>query len=211
MQIKKIILTTTFNLLTLSLFADTSATATQLTLKDCYLKAVKRSYTLLNEIEVSKQANEKYLQAWQNVMPSLSIIGSDNEGGNFGNSFAGSNFGAISVTFSQPLFRGFKNTALINQTKDLIFARHNAQKWAYYQLYLDMAQVYYNLASIRKQVEYLKNQVRLYDERIKEISAWVQIGKSRASDLSSVKALRAILPLPRSSTSPIRCPMRINF
>ncbi len=59
-------------------------------------------------------------------------------------------------------------------------------------MYLDSAIAFYNLISIQKQLEHIRSQVSLYNDRTKEIEAWVRIGRSRPSDLSSVKAARVL-------------------
>ncbi len=176
--------------LTLNVSAVTNTV--QLTLKDCFLKAVRKSYVLANQGETLKQAEEHYQQAWQNFLPLLSISGNEYAGNTFAPMSAQTNAGSLRLTLSQPLFRGFRSISILEQSKDLMQAQNSAREWAYNQLYLDTAQVFYNLVNIRKQLEHLQNQVQLYNQRIKEIDAWVRIGRSRASDLSSVKAARAL-------------------
>ncbi len=161
---------------------------TNLTLNDCFLKAVQRSYAIAYQGENLKQAEEQYLQASQNFMPALSVSGSG-----YNTTSQASLFNsALQLSLSQPLFRGFKSIAILEQSKQIISEQKEAWKWAYNQLYLDSATAFYNLIIIQKQLEHIKNQVGLYYERTMEIKAWVKIGRSRASDLSSVQAARAL-------------------
>jgi outer membrane protein len=173
--------------LTLTLSGDTN-----LSLNDCFLKAVQRSYSLANQGEALKQTEEHYTQAWQNFTPILSLAGSDTVSGYFSPNNSITNNGAFKLSLSQPLFRGFKNIAILEQSKDLIKSQSEAREWAYYQLYLDTAQAFYNILSVQKQLEHCQVQLQLFDKRIQEINAWVRIGRSRGSDLSGVKASRAL-------------------
>lgn len=176
--------------LTLSVSAKTNSP--QMTLDGSFLKAIERSYTLANQTELLNQAEESYLQAWQGFMPTLSATGSEVLGGYSDPVYGNTNIGSLKLALSQPLFRGFRNIALLEQSKSLIQSKKEAKLWAYHQLYLDTAQTYYGLLTVNKQLLHLSNQVKLYDERIREVSAWVKIGRSRGSDLSSIKAARAL-------------------
>ncbi len=172
------------------LFAMTLNTSpdSNLTLNDCFLKAVEKSYVIANQGESLKQAEEVYLQARQNFMPALSVNGS----GYSSQTQSAPLNGGLELSLSQPIFRGFKSIAILEQSKSLIKEQKEAWNWAYDQLYLDSAIVFYNLVNIRKQLEHIRNQVGLYNEQTKEIESWVKIGRSRASDLSSAKAAWAL-------------------
>ncbi len=110
------------------LFALTLNTSmdTNLTLNDCFLKAIQRSYILANQGETLKQAEEQYTQAWQNFMPVLSMSGS----GYLSSSQVLPNNSSLDMKVSQPLFRGFKSIAILEQSKLLI----KAQKESFCQM-----------------------------------------------------------------------------
>lgn len=163
-----------------------------LSLNDCFLKAVDRSYSLVNQGEVLKQAEEKYTQSWQNFMPVLSASGNEVISGYSDPTLGQTNIASMKLSVTQPLFRGFKNLAILEQSKSLIESQKEARKWALNQLYLDTAQSYYSLLSVHKQIEHLRNQIKLYDARIQEVTGWVRIGRSRSSDLLTIKAARML-------------------
>jgi outer membrane protein len=174
--------------LNLSLAADNH----QLTLDECFLKAVRKSYSLANQDEALKQAEEHYTQAWQNFTPTLSLTGGESTVGYYNPGTTPTNIGSYKVALTQPLFRGFRSISILEQSGGLIKSQKEAREWAFYQLYMDTAQSFYNILSIQKQLEHYQTQIQLYDQRIQEVSAWVRIGRSRGSDLSSIKATRAL-------------------
>lgn len=155
----------------------------QITLDQCFNGAVRKSYTLKDQAELLKQAEIHYAQALQNFTPTLVFTGQGLTGT--------TNTASLKAILSQPLFRGFRSMTYLEQTSELIKAQKAAREWALNQLYQDTALAYYNLLLIRRDVEHVDAQLRLYDRRLSEVEGWVKIGRSRMSDLSSIKAARS--------------------
>src|SRR5436309_1277841 len=98
--------------------------ADPLTLRDCFRAALKRSEVLAGQRELVVQAQEHYSQAWGSILPSVnafySYLQQDSSG------LAGTGSAAsqptMKITADQPLFRGFREFAALDEAKALITA-----------------------------------------------------------------------------------------
>src|SRR6185295_4454258 len=97
------------------------------------------------------------------------------------------------ITASQPLFRGFREFAGIRQQRDLVEAQGAAWKAAVIQLYKDVATSFYTIVALEKDLANVREEIGLYDRRVKDLNARVRIGRSRVSEVLTVQSLQSTL------------------
>jgi outer membrane protein len=173
-----------------------------LRLKDCFKAALKRSEVLASQQELVIQAEENYHRAWGAILPSVSgyysYFHQDAPGlTSSGNTESSTGQQTLKIMAGQPLFRGFRDFAALNQTKDLIRAQEQARQWAGMQLYKDVAQAFYTRLAVQKDLNVLDNELELYQKRIKELQSRISIGRSRITEVLTVQAAGAILKAQR--------------
>ena len=173
-----------------------------LSLKDCFKAALKRSEVLAAQQELVVQAEENYHRAWAAILPSVNSSYSylhRNAPGltSSGNTSSSTGQQTLGVSVGQPLFRGFRDFAALDATKDLITAQEQARQWAGTQLYRDVAQAFYARLSVEKDLESLADELELYQKRVKELQARVTVGRSRTTEVLTVQSAQAILKAQR--------------
>jgi len=173
-----------------------------LSLRDCFKAALKRSEVLATQQELVIQAEENYHRAWGAILPS--VTGSYSyfhrnapDLTSSGNTDSSAGQQTLNIMADQPLFRGFRDFAALNQTKALITAQEQARQWAGMQLYRDVAQAFYTRLAVQKDLNVLDNELELYQKRIKELHNRITIGRSRITEVLTVQAAQAILKAQR--------------
>ena len=165
-------------------------------LKDCFKAALKRSEVLANQQELVFQAEENYHRAWGNILPSIngsySYLIQDKSGAS-----QASDEKTLKITADQPLFRGFRDFAALDAAKSFITAQELARDWAGMQLYRDIAQGFYAFLAVQKDLQLLDGELALYEKRVKELQDRIDIGRSRVTEVLTVKAAQAILKAQR--------------
>lgn len=174
--------------------------AEPLTLDDYYAAALKRSEVVATQVELIRQAEERYSQANATTLPAVNGIASytEQEPTPFGSSPTATSpnrqkLARVSVT--QPLFRGFREFAALRQTKALIGAQDRDYLQARVQLFKDVAQNFYSILSTETDLKNLDEEIRQNLKREAELNARVRIGRSRVSEVltvqSTISTLRA--------------------
>ncbi len=170
-----------------------------LTLNDCFKAALKRSEVLASQQELVVQAEEHYSQAWGSILPSFngyySYFKQDTTGQDSTSSSPTQT--TLKITGDQPLFRGFREYAAIDQTKKLITAQKEARNWAGMQLYMDTTRGFYTLLAAQKDLRIVDEEIGLYQTRIQDLQDRVDIGRSRITEVLTVKSAKAILKAQR--------------
>ena len=180
----------------LTLAAASPAQDAPVDLRGCFSNALAQSEALASRQEDIRQAEEHYKQAWGAVMPNLglnySYLHQDDHAYTFS---AGSPQDAqtLKLSVGQPLFRGFREFQAITQLKATIAALGAARRWASMQLYQDLAQAYFQVLALEKDRDLVRDQVKLYDERIQDLKNRRSIGRSRDSEVLTVQAAQALL------------------
>jgi outer membrane protein len=176
--------------------------AEPLSLNDCFKAALKRSEVLATQQELVLQAEETYHRAWGAILPavngSYSYFYQHAPGlSSSGNTATSSAQQTTKIMADQPLFRGFRDFAAVNAAKSSITAQEQARQWAGMQLYEDVAQAFYTLLSVQKDISVLDNELDLYEKRIKDLQDRLEIGRSRITEVLTVQAAQAILKAQR--------------
>ncbi len=167
--------------------------STRATLTECFLAALERSEAMAIQSEWIIQAEERVKQSFGTVLPTVSGTASRlwQEPINAAVG-ANPNFNSIqdNVRFSatQPLFRGLREFAALQQSKRLLDAQGFARKQAESQLYQDVATSFYAVMSLDQELENLTGEIALYGKRVSELEERARIGRSRKTEVLSVEA-----------------------
>jgi len=172
-----------------------SSTRAAYSLGDCFQAALQRSEILADQDEVILQAEEHYRQALAAVFPAVGLSASYQRQQEI--SGTDPDTYQVKATVTQPLFRGFREFAALRQNQELIAYQEESKAWAGLQLYSDTARGYYAVLAGEADLAHLDDQIKLYEQRIAELSGRVRIGRSRQSEVVSVRAAQAILKAQR--------------
>lgn len=162
------------------------------TLEECFRAAIQQSELIGIQAQLVTQAEEKYRQAIGGLLPNISGTGSYLIQPSSGTNIYPTSQPLVRITANQPLFQGMREYAALRQTKNLIAAQSESKWQATLQLYQDTATNFYTLLSLEKDLKNVQDQLKLYDQRIAELNAFVSIGRSRQSEILTAKTQREI-------------------
>lgn len=160
-----------------------------LTLNESYALALERSESLGINREEIKIAEARYWQAVSTVLPQVGFTGSVRTQNNAGGSIGGDSTGTRKdrwegrLTITQTLFSGFRewNTAAALKADQRGLAatlQRNRQL-----LYLDVSDLYHQIVSLEQDERALGEILQALDDRRRELTERVSIGRSRKSEL----------------------------
>jgi outer membrane protein len=171
--------------------------ADALNLDDYYTAAVTRSEAVATQSELIQQAEERYNQARATMYPTVDAIATRTWHGRGArdtttNPRSQSN---SRITAVQPIFGAFTLMAGLRQTQAEIGAQNEDYRNALVQLFKDVAQNFYDILSLERELVNLEEQINLSVKREKELQDRVRIGRSRSGEvlsiISSISTLRA--------------------
>jgi outer membrane protein len=166
-------------------------------LQEVFEAALKHSDDVKMSLEGIHQAEENYHIAIGSILPNISGTGQYQYQQNNPNTSVSGIYPNPSkqarITLTQPLFQGLKEWAGLRQTKSLVSASKADNHQAELQLYLSVAQAYFNIVSSEHDLENLDNELGFYDERIKETQKFQKIGRSQYTDVLTVESQKANL------------------
>ncbi len=174
--------------------------ADPLMLEGYFSAALQRSETTAIQLQQIQQAEEVYRQADAALLPTISgaVTYSWMDPLPAGTTTNPSNLSqqhVSRITATQPLFRGMREYAALRQTRDLLSAQRQDFRQARVDLYKDVIQNFYTILALESDLRNYQEEIRLNQEREKDIRARVRIGRSRDSELlneqSSISTLRA--------------------
>ena len=178
-------------------------------LQICFELAVLRSETLGMKEEDIRVAEARYWQAVGSVLPKIHLMASEQwqnkSGGSrssvFGGSFdSGSSTGDFSsgggssdrfnsrINVKQPLFNGFREFNAAAAGKADIEARRHDKERSFQLLYLDVADVFYQILMYEGDLRVLGEIRDALDRRVGELEKRVSLGKSRPGELLAAKS-----------------------
>jgi outer membrane protein TolC len=177
------------------------ALAAPLTLDQAYQKALARSEALQITEEQEKFAKGRYDEAFSAIFPQINLSASElfrNSQDGFGNEGGIVPSGSrrrfrSSVSFTQPIFRGFREFLLADAAKFELSAAAQLIERRKQELFLEVATSYEQLRLNRADLKVLARTMETLGERIRELGEWVKLGKSKASEISAAEAERADL------------------
>jgi outer membrane protein len=168
-----------------SLFAGSNASA--LTLNECFGLALKQSENIAISREKIQEAEARFTQALGTILPHISFSRSDYlEDTNHLSSYKKHTYDQKFV-FKQTLFSGFKEFAGMSGSKSEVKQRKLESKRATHLLFVDVADAFYLLMELRKDIEALIITRKALADRINDLKERIDVGKSRSSELSSTE------------------------
>ncbi len=164
--------------------------AAALTLDDYYAAALKRSEVVATQGELIRQAEERYRQAGATLLPTVNGIASYTrlDSGASDTTANPTRQPHSRLTATQPLFRGFREFATVRQTQALMGAQGEDYRGARVQLFKDVAQNFYDVLALERDLANLDGQIRQHQQREKELEDRVRIGRSRIGEVLTVQA-----------------------
>jgi outer membrane protein len=185
--------------LSLALVAATSAiaqpistsTATPITLGDAYRLALARSETLAQSSAAVAQALAQVDQLVSSVLPHLAVTGTETfqQNPNAGiSSIDRTQTPQFQLQLTQPIFSGLREFLAYKAGKRTAEAAAFDERRAEQALYRDVAQSYFDLLRLRNESSIRQQIIQSTEDRIKQLQHWMQIGRSRRSELLAAES-----------------------
>lgn len=174
----------------LPVLAGAAATDKALTLDEFFAQALIRSEVVATQGELIRQAEERQRQARAALFPTVSGIASygwQDSGARDPGAFPTRQPNAR-IAATQPLFRGFREFAAMRQSRALVSAQSDDYQNARIQLFRDVAQNFYDVLTLEKELKNLDEQIEHYRQREKELQDRVRIGRSRIGETLTVQS-----------------------
>jgi len=96
-------------------------------------------------------------------------------------------------SFSQPLFQGFKSVGALMGAGNLKNQRKEEHDLAKEDLFLEAAEAFYALLSAEKNLAILGESIKLFEDRIHDLSEREKIGRSRPGEVAMARAKMKVL------------------
>jgi outer membrane protein len=127
-------------------------------------------------------------QRWQNSSGSSSGLTSSTGINTDSNNSGGTDRFESRIQVRQPIFSGFRDINIASATKADTEARKHDKQRAYQLLYLDVADVFYQILLYEEDLGILKELEKATKDRVADLEHRVELGKSRSGDLLSSKS-----------------------
>lgn len=182
------------HLLFLLLFVSSQSFAS-LKVEDVYRSALNASEIVQQSEESRVQSTEQRKQAWGTFLPSVNFLGviyrQDPPRTSLGSSISPSMQRTYRLNARQFLFQGGAEYAFAKVTKKTELASIEQVRDSRRILWQQVVELFYNNLLQKRELEHLEKEQALYQDQIKEISSRTKIGRSRVSELYTVKAAGA--------------------
>ena len=161
--------------------AAVAITQESFTLQDCYALALKRSEQLAIAKQAIQEAEGRFLQSLSGALPKLSF--------NYSHEYqSGDSEPESKFTFSQPLFSGFKEFAAMAASRAEGRQFRQEESRARQLLLVDVADAFYFYGFYQEHLELTQGIVQALEDRIKELTVRVELGRSRPSELAGARS-----------------------
>lgn len=171
--------------------------ALALTLRDCYQMAIRRSEALAIRKEEVARTLATFLEASGETIGDADFVMThsrqDPQKGSSGSDGSTSSSLAFErrqrrFVISQPLFQGFKTLGALSGAGSLKTQRKNEWERAKQLLFLDTVNSFYDYLRFNKDAEIIRGILALYQDRLKELQEWENIGRSRPSETATARS-----------------------
>ena len=176
----------------------------ELNLMECFDLAMKRSETLSIHKEDIAIAEAQIFQATGEAIGDADFIitdthqevpknpATDSSGNSVGSTFNARERREREFVITQPLFQGFKSIAALTGAGNLKSQREEEWQRAKDLLFLDVARAFYTFLKMEKDVTAIQDINILFKDRIKDLEERSKIGRSRAGEVATAKAIMKI-------------------
>jgi len=172
-----------------------TSTPEKLTLQEAYALALRRSEDLaIRKVDID-QSWADFMQASGEFIGDMNFemlhsrqkdTGAGGDGAT-GNALRNTRR-ARQFTYSQPLFQGFKSLGAFGGAGNLRQQKVQERIRAEHLLFLDVASSFYALDRLKRGSDITRETVRLFQIRVRELTEWEKIGKSRVSEIATARA-----------------------
>ncbi len=164
-----------------------------LDLKTCYELALLRMETVGLSEEDIRVAQARYWQAVGAILPTVKAVGEEAIYGDRAASFGVNNSALANdfnnqqqtarITVKQPIFSGLRDIELAKAAKAQIEGSRLTARRVRQNLYLDVAESFYQILNYEADLQVLEDIVKTLEERVGDQQKRVKLGKSRDSEL----------------------------
>jgi outer membrane protein len=178
---------------------DALAQASQasFTLDQCYQLALDRSKTVAGQVQLIEQAEARINQARAGFYPSIifgaTALRQETPGVALAQSIFPSNQDTVRASATQNLFKGVRDLATVQQRRLTRRAAEFARDQAETQLFVDVAQAYYDVLGREADLRNYTNEVTADNERRRELLELKRLVRARDADIATVEAALATL------------------
>lgn len=187
-------------LISISIFcvlAITARSASAATLQEAYQSALQKNELVEVQNEQVRQIRERVKQVRGGMFPQISAnatyLMQPQPSDPVAREFFPERQTTIALTANQVLFRGLREFAGIRQQKDLVSAQEETRNQAVISLYQDVTSAYLNILTLEQDLKNISVQIKIYDERVSELSGRVRRGESSSSDMLTAQSSQAAL------------------
>ncbi|MBS1957931.1 MAG: TolC family protein [Bdellovibrionales bacterium] len=200
-----------FLLLILSALQTANAT----TLEQSYSEALRKNETLEQSRNKIDQADSRYSQMKGAVMPNVALLGTYFVQPALKDPIAREIFPnqqtTVSLSVTQPIFRGLREFAGLSQQKTLLAASKDNYLSSQVQLYQNVAQSFFNILALEQDLKNLKQQADIYSSRVGELQGRVKRGESSASESLTAQTSELNIRSDLENTNSLLATERENF
>lgn len=175
------------------------AASDDLTLSQAYQLALKRSEDLAMKAELIEEAEAHFYQSLDVFFPSVRFImtRAEQDASKDDPGFGGENATSNSLrrttplkkfTFSQPIFSGFKEFAVLRGSSAERSQRRLELRRAEELLLVDVVESFYAVLAARHDARILEEITKALDARVEELTERARIGRSRESEVQTAIA-----------------------
>lgn len=178
---------TTVLFICFSAVASAEEVFSALTLQQCVELARKKSENLAIQSEHMAQAGQRVKEYRGNILPTIGYnyvkTYLDTAGGKYTSDLNDSSF-----SLAQPLFYGFRDFEAYKQAKNQTKTEGYIYESVERDLRSQVATAFYSLALVNADIINIKNNEKLLEDRVSELTERVRLGKSRDSELLMVRS-----------------------
>ena len=179
------------------LFSEISLGRESINLQEAYHSALEKTETVPVQMNLTEQSKETVSQAWGSLLPSVNYSYTYSKLGGKKNTsaiiFSTNIVSKIAVT--QPLYQGGKEYAAVRIAEAELLSNQLMTDQTRITLFQDIANVYFSVLAGEKDLEDLKESLKLRLERAEQLEKWHKIGRARKGDVllekSSIATLKA--------------------
>lgn len=176
---------------------DALSAREELTLEECYRMALHRSEALAIDGEDLVRIQTQYEQAVASLLPRVSFKGSYTRrektelpatGGSVQQTFTDPDQTQYQVALRQPIFSGLREFYTLRQGNALYASREHDLRHARLLLFADVADGFYAVLQLERDIATIEDSLRLARERLQELVERNRVGISRRSEVLAQEA-----------------------
>lgn len=162
-----------------------------MSLQSVFQEALHKNESVPSQEEAVLQADENVKQAWGSIVPTITgtaqWMWQEQVPGPTGAFTPGWN-PLTKLTASQPLFQGYREWNGLDQAKRLRGQQRNLQDSVELNLYRGVVTSYYQILSLERDINNLRDSIRYLNEEISLLQHWHKIGRAQSTDVLTAQS-----------------------